>query len=117
MIRGMHLTFIGNGSVLLEPGNSLDPSDPDAYFEPLIAYMQNQRATKLIYDLKDKPFIDLTYYEWMVRLNSLCQICNVKMIIANMRPTAAFALAVTAGEEPPPFSCALNVENARELAI
>jgi len=42
MIRGMHLTFIGNGSVLLEPGNSLDPSDPDAYFEPLIAYMQNR---------------------------------------------------------------------------
>lgn len=112
-MRGMHLTHIGNGHILLEPGDSLDPANDDAYLEPLMTFLQEKTAARLIYDLKDVPLIDSLYYAWLKKLNKICVIGGVKMIVVNMQPTAAFSLASTLGETPP-FTCALDVDQARK---
>jgi anti-anti-sigma regulatory factor len=112
MIEGMHLTAIGDGVVLLEPRDALDPSDPDAYLQALLAYLQDRRARRLIYDLKDVPLIDTLYYEWLKAVNAMCRIGGIELVAANMQPTAAFVLAQRL-TEPPPFACALDVDSAR----
>jgi len=116
MIPGIHLTPIGDDSVLLEPGEGLDPTDPDSYLVPLLGYLQKKRARFLIYDLKTVALIDRVYYDWMIAMNSLCQISDVRMVVANIRPHAAFALSqMIAGD--PPFSCALDVDFARQMIL
>ncbi len=112
MIPGIHLTPIGEDSVLLEPGEGLDPTDPDAYLVPLLGYLQKQRARFLIYDLKSVALIDNVYYEWMTTMNSLCMISGITMVATNIRPYAAFALSQQIAGNPP-FPCALNVDSAR----
>ena len=113
MIPGIHLTPIGDDCVLLEPGEGLDPTDPDAYLVPLLGYLQKQRARFLIYDLKTVALIDHVYYAWMTAMNSLCLISGITMVAANIRPHAAYALSqLIAGN--PPFPCALNVDSARQ---
>lgn len=113
-MRGMHLTAIGEGSILLEPGAGLDPNNIDLYLEPLMSFLQQQKARKLIYDLKNVPLIDTIYYNWLVYIHRLCSISGMGFIVANMQPTAAFALSTTI-KETPPFICALDVESARLL--
>ncbi len=110
--EGMHLTPIGGGNVLLEPGEALDPSDPDAYLVALLTYLQQQRAARLIYDLKNVVVIDALYYAWLKRLHALCAVSGIELVAVNMRPAAAYALALVL-DETPPFSCALNVNRAR----
>ncbi len=111
-IEGMHLTPLGGGDVLLEPGEGLDPGDPDAYTEPLLAWLQGQRARRLIYDIGNVALVDRLYYAWLLRLERLCRLADVELVVVNMRPVAAFALARTL-DGPPPFSCALDVDRAR----
>lgn len=112
MIQGMHLTPIGSGIVLLEPGEGLDPSDPDAYLEPLVGYLQRQRASRLIYDLTSVPLIDSVYYRWLKTVSDICRVTGVQLVVVNMAPPAAFALSRIL-DGPPPFLCALNVDRAR----
>jgi anti-anti-sigma regulatory factor len=112
VITGMHLTPIGDGTILLEPGEALDPSTPDLYLVPLADYLQRQQARRLIYDLGALPVIDGTYYQWLVTLNGLCQIGKVEMLAVNMQPTAAFSLSRVI-DRPPPFTCARDVDQAR----
>lgn len=110
--EGMHLTPIGGGNVLLEPGEALDPTDPDAYLVALLGYLQQQRAKRLIYDLKNVAVIEAMYYGWLKRLHALCAVSGIELVAVNMRPAAAYALALVL-DETPPFTCALNVDRAR----
>jgi hypothetical protein len=112
VIQGMHLTPIGSAIVLLEPGDGLDPSDPDTYLEPLAALLQGQAARRLIYDLSTVRVIDLLYYKWLKSVHAICAVCGVEMVVAGMSPSAAYALAHIL-DETPPFACALNVDRAR----
>ena len=41
MTEGIHLTPIGDGNVLLEPGEGLDPSNPDALVAPVLEFLQH----------------------------------------------------------------------------
>jgi len=111
-IEGMHLTPLGGGDVLIEPGEGFDPTDPDLYAEPLLAWLQAQRALRLIYDLGNVVLLDQVYYAWLLRLERLCRLADVELVVVNMRPAAAFALARIL-REPPPFACALDVDRAR----
>jgi rsbT antagonist protein RsbS len=112
MIQGMHLTHIGNATLLLEPGAGLDPGDPDSYLEPLAAYLQQADARRLIYDLSEVPIVDALYYSWLTQVHAIARICGVRMIAAGMNASAAYALAATLNETPP-FVCALDVDRAR----
>ena len=114
MVQGMHLTPLGDGSVLLEPGEGLDPADPDAYLEPLVGFLQGQAANRLIYDLGEVGVIDELYYDWLVRLSRACRVTGVQVVAANIHPPAAFALAQRLTADPP-FDCALDVDRARGL--
>ena len=114
MPDAMHLTPIGDATVLLEPSEALDPSTPDHYLVPLLDYLQKQRATRLLYDLHNVAVIDRVYYDWLTAIHALCHVANIKMIAVNMRPTAAYALALRL-ETPPPFRCALDVDSVRRL--
>jgi hypothetical protein len=111
-IAGMHLTPIGGAVVLLEPGDGLDPTDPDAYLESLVSYLQRQQARRLIYDLTTVPVVDPVYYAWLKAVHAICAVCGVEMVAAGMAPSAAYALAHSL-DETPPFACALNVDRAR----
>ena len=112
MLRGMHLTAIGDNNMLLEPGDALDPSSPDDYVVELMKIMQKEDARTLMYDLKQVPLIDQVYYQWLVRLHSLCRLANVDLIMVNIQTTAAFSLAMNL-KQPPPFKCSLDVDSAR----
>jgi anti-anti-sigma regulatory factor len=111
-LRGMHLTPIGDGKVLLEPGEGLDPTDPDAYLEPLLDFLQRRGARVLIYDLKNVPLIDRTYLDWLRSVEALCRVGGVSLVAVSMRPSAAYALAL-AMDGPVPFSCALDVDSVK----
>ena len=108
-LEGMHLTPIGNGNVLLEPGEGLDPSDPDAYLTALLAHLQQQGARRLVYDLKNVPLVDTVYYDWLMAVHAQCRVMNIEMVAVHMRPPAAYALTQTLAA-PPPFRCALDVD-------
>ncbi|WP_019567904.1 hypothetical protein [Thioalkalivibrio sp. ALMg13-2] len=112
MVQGMHLTQIGGGTVLLEPGEGLDPGEPDAYLAPLATYLQRAGARRLIYDLSSVPVIDPLYYDWLKKVYAVSAVCGVRMVVASMSPPTAYALASTLNETPP-FDCALNVDRAR----
>ncbi len=109
-MKGMHLTPIGGGKVLLEPGDGLDPSNPDDYLMEVAEALSELGARQLLYDLKNVPLIDEIYYDWLRHLHSLCRISGVELVAVNMPPAAAYALAMTL-KETPPFTCALNVDS------
>ncbi len=113
MIEGMHLAPIGEGNILLEPGEGLDPADHDAYLMPVLEYLQKRQAQRLIYDLKNVRVIDSVYYEWLIALNAICRISGIELVAVNMRPSAAYALSVMV-KEPPPFTCALDIDDVRK---
>jgi len=98
--------------VLLEPAEALDPGRPDDLVVPLAEALQQMRARQLFYDLKSLAVIDGLYYDWLRRVNAICRISGVELVVVNIRPAAAYALAVLM-EEPPPFRCALDVDRAR----
>lgn len=114
MVRGMHLTPIGEGCVLLEPTDGFDPGDPDAYLVPLAGALQRMRARRLLYDLKNVPVIDNLYFAWLSSLAAMCRISGIGMVVVSMRPATAYALALTMKDQPP-FDCALDVNRARAL--
>lgn len=112
MIQGMHLTPIGDGNVLLEPGAGLDPGDPSAYLVPVLEVLQANAAHRLLYDLKNVALLDDVYYAWLTALHGACRISGIELITVNMQPEAAFALShLIVG--PPPFHCARDVDQVR----
>ena len=110
MVKGIHLTPIGGGKVLLEPSEGLDPGRPDDYLEGLAEALGELSGRRLIYDLKSVPLVDTLYYDWLRRLHALCSISGVEMVVVNMQPAAAYALAMAMGDDPP-FRCALDVDS------
>ncbi len=112
----MHLTPLGGDLVLLEPGEGLDPGDPDAYLTPLIAFLQRVGARRLIYDLASVPVLDPLYYGWLVQVSSACAVTGVEMVVANVHAPAAYGLAQYL-EGDPPFACARDVDRAREGVV
>jgi rsbT antagonist protein RsbS len=44
----------------------------------------------------------------------MCRISGIDMVLVNMRPATAYALALTMKDNPP-FGCALDVNRARNL--
>ncbi len=112
MAEGIHLTPIGDGNVLLEPGEGLDPSSPEALVAPVLEFLQHNEARRLVYDLKNVRLIDEVYYTWLTNLNATCRIANVEMVTVNMQPAAAYALSLTL-DKPAPFTCALDIHSLR----
>jgi len=112
MAEGIHLTPIGDGNVLLEPGEGLDPSDPGALVAPVLEFLQNNEARRLVYALKHVRLIDEVYYAWLTKLSATCRIANVEMVTVNMQPAAAYALSLTL-DKPTPFTCALDIHHLR----
>lgn len=116
MLEGMHLTAIGRATILLEPGEALDPSRADDYLVPLLDYLQKQKAERLLYDLKTLRVIDSEYYRWLSTIHALLALANIQMITVNMRPAVAYALSLTL-TAPPPFACALDVHRATQRVL
>jgi anti-anti-sigma regulatory factor len=112
MSESMHLTPIGDGNVLLEPGQGLDPSNPDGIMEALLARLQASGALRLLYDLKKLAVVDKLYYDWLLQLHHGCQVCGIELVAVNIRPAAAFGLSLML-DASPPFRCALDVDAAR----
>ncbi len=112
MAEGIHLTPIGDGNVLLEPGEGLDPSNPEALVAPVLEFLQRNEARRLVYDLKSVRLIDEVYYTWLTKLSATCRIANVEMVTVNMQPAAAYALSLTLNQSPP-FTCALDIHHLR----
>ena len=112
MIEGMHLTPIGDGNVLLEPGEGLDPSNPETPLAQVLEFLQRNEARRLVYDLKNVRLIDSVYYTWLVKLSAACRVANVEMVTVNMQPAAAYALSLTL-DKSPPFTCVLDIHHLR----
>jgi hypothetical protein len=113
-MQGMHLTVLSHQCVLLEPGLSLNPAEPEQYAADIITFLQKNQCQRLIYDLKNIVLIDHTYYHWLCYLNNLCKLNNTMMVVINMKPSAAFGLSQFI-DAMPEFKTALNVEAARNL--
>jgi anti-anti-sigma regulatory factor len=112
MAEGIHLTPIGDGNVLLEPGEGLDPGNPEALLAPILEFLQRNEACRLVYDLKSVRLIDELYYSWLTKLSATCRIANVEMVTVNMQPAAAYALSLLL-DKSPPFRCALDIHHLR----
>ena len=110
MIEGIHLTPIGDGNVLLEPGEGLDPSNPESLVAPVLEFLQRNEARRLVYDLKSVRLIDEVYYIWLTKLSDTCRIANVEMVTVNMQPAAAYALSLALNKAPH-FTCALDIHS------
>ena len=112
LFRSIHLTPIGDGNVLLEPGEGLDPGNPESLIAPVLDFLQRNDARRLVYDLKNVRLIDEVYYAWLTKLSATCRIGNVEMVTVNMQPAAAYALSLALNDTPP-FTCALDIHSLR----
>ena len=112
----LNVTPLGEAQILLEPGEALDPSDPDEDMAQLYAELQDQGARRLICDLGGLPVVDPVYYGWLERLATLCGVAGMEMVVVNMRPAAAYALARQL-DGPPAFACERSVERARRRPL
>ena len=106
---GLHLTPIGGGRLLLEPGPSLDVGQQAELVEHVLACLQRNGGARLYYDLGNLPLIDAAYYGWLDALARACNTLNVRLVCVRMQPTAAYALAHHL-KGPPPFDTALGVD-------
>ena len=111
-MQGMHLTILSRQCVLLEPGTSLDPANPEQYASDIITFLQKNRSKGLIYDLENISLIDKTYYDWLKYLSTLCKLNNTQLVVIHMKPSAAYGLSGFINESPP-FETALDIESAR----
>lgn len=100
----MHVTPIGDGAVLVEPSDSLDPAAADQYIERLGEILLRMGARTLFYDLAHVALVDQVYYAWLVALHRSCHMLGVEFVSLHMRPVTAFALAQIL-DHPVPFRC------------
>lgn len=105
-----HLTAIGLGAFLFEPGEGLDPQAADAYLESLMAGLRSHRARFLFYDVKEVAIIDDPYYRWLTRLYHACRLVSIDFQVVHIRPETAYALS---GWLPalPPFRCLREIDH------
>lgn len=109
----LRVTPLGDGCVLVEPGIAFDPSQCEEPLERLLARLGQIRPVALLYDLGSVNVIDSIYYAWLERLERACRISGVRMIAVNIRPHAAYALALRL-EAPCRFETARDVDAARK---
>lgn len=107
-VAGFHLTAIGGGTLLIEPGRAADISDPEAIIEPILACLDATRHRRLCYDLSDVMVIDPVYYRWLNYLGRACATLGLELVCINMQPTAAGTLAQWM-DEPPRFRTVLDL--------
>ena len=112
----LRVTPLGEALVLLEPGEALDPSHPDTHLADLYARLQELAVQRLICDLGALPMVDPVYYHWLDRLAALCRIGGMELVVVNLRPAAAYALAQQLDSDPP-FTCERSVEDARRRPL
>ncbi|HKJ87695.1 MAG TPA: hypothetical protein VKA48_04220 [Gammaproteobacteria bacterium] len=112
----LRITPLGEGQVLLEPGEALDPSRPEEHLAGLYSRLRELSARRLICDIGALPVIDPVYYGWLSRLASLCRVAGLEMVVVNMRPAAAYALALQL-DDTPSFTCERSVERARRRPL
>ena len=108
-LAGLHLTAIGQGRFLLEPGAGLDIGGQEELLEGILSRLQQGQASLLYYHLGGLPVIDEAYYAWLDALARACITINVRMVCVHMQPTAAFALSHFL-KSPPAFDSALSVD-------
>ena len=104
-----HLTSVGDGKVLFEPGPAMDPTDCEGEIKETLAFLREQRASLLYYDMGKVMFIDNVYYKWLLMLHDACSIFGARMIAVNVIPTAACSLSNILDSDPP-FSCAQEIK-------
>lgn len=109
-LAGLHLTAIGRGRFLLEPGAALDTNRQDELLDGILFRLQQGEAGLLYYHLGGLPLIDEAYYGWLDALAKACLAINVRMICVHMQPTAAFGLSHIL-KSPPAFDSALSVDH------
>lgn len=109
MRRPWHLTRIGPASLLLEPGEGLDPSAALEYIEDLVRVLLSGDSRYLYYDVKDVAVIDPVYYQWLLQLERSCRLLRVSLVVVHMRPETAFALGHSL-DGPIPFACAQSLD-------
>jgi rsbT antagonist protein RsbS len=112
----LRVTPLGEAQVLLEPGEALDPSQPDEHLAELYTRLRDLGAQRLICDLGSLPVIDPVYYHWLDRLAALCRVGGLEMVAVNLRPAAAYALARQL-DDAPAFACERSVERARRRPL
>lgn len=110
MTADIHLTPIGSGKVLLEPGIGLDPSDTEGLIPEILDQLRRKNAVSLFYDLSRIPVIDTLYYDWLCFLARACSASAISMTVIRMQPTAACSLSLFITQDPP-FACALDTEH------
>lgn len=108
-LSGLHLTAIGSGRFLLEPGAGLDIGQRDELIDSILGRLQKGEASLMYYHLGGQPVIDEAYYGWLDALARACVAINVRMVCVHMQPTAAFALSHIL-KAPPAFDSALSVD-------
>ncbi|MHB1951673.1 MAG: STAS domain-containing protein [Acidiferrobacteraceae bacterium] len=111
----MHVTPIGSGALLAEPGDALDPGAPEQYLDELAALIRRHGARTFFYDLQHVPVVDQVYYEWLVSIHRLCSLLGAEFVPLHIRPAAAFALTRLLSA-PPPFRCVAEVDNVKKRA-
>ncbi len=108
-LTGLHLTAIGSGRFLLEPGVGLDISQKNELIDRILGRLQQGGACLMYYHLGGQPVIEEAYYDWLDTLARACTAINVRMVCVHMQPTAAFALSHIL-KAPPAFDSALSVD-------
>ncbi len=96
-----HLTSIGYGKVLFEPGPAMDPTDSEGEIKETLEFLRKQGASLLYYDMSKVMLIDRVYYKWLCVMHDACRIFGAKMIAVNVRPTAASSLSNILDSDPP----------------
>lgn len=111
----MHVTPIGSGALLAEPGDALNPATPERYLDRLAALIRQHGAHTFFYDMEHVPVIDPVYYDWLVAVHRMCVLLGAEFVPLHIRPAAAFALTrLLTG--PTPFRCVAEVEHLEKRA-
>ncbi len=107
-MRNGHLTLLGEGEALFEP-LALDLAACERQLPDLLQQLRDRRVRLLWYDLSSIALIDAVHLDYLNRLASACRATAVRLVVVNMQPAAAFALAGMYPEKRPCFETALGV--------
>ncbi|MGM0417380.1 MAG: hypothetical protein ACQEQS_01535 [Thermodesulfobacteriota bacterium] len=98
---GFNLTRVGRDSMLLEPYDNLDPSDPEPMIEEISKRLIENNIFTLFYDLNKVLIIDEVYYSWLCHLSDTCTLFQAELKVINMKATAAASISSFIDSKPP----------------
>jgi len=105
---GFTVTQVGNGALLLEPYDNLDPSSDGDMLEEISYYIKESDIHTLFYDMNKIYISDKLYYQWLCRLSKICKLFCVKLKLIHMKPTAAISISSFI-KGPPDFDIAMSM--------